>query len=54
MAKIEPQTNWDELLPEGYEWSGEEYDILDDVAFDPDFDFELELFLHDEENDESA
>ena len=54
MARINDPAGWDELLPKGFEWVGDEYDILDDVDFDPDFDFELELFLHDEETDESA
>jgi hypothetical protein len=57
MTKMNDPTDWDDLLPEGYEWAGEEYSEFNDIAFDPDFNFELELFLHDEEergNDEGA
>ena len=55
MAKMEsPKDEWDELLPPDHEWVGEEYDIMDGVAFDPDFLFELEMFQHDEEPDEDA
>lgn len=49
-----PKDDWDDLLPPDYEWVGEEYDIIDGVDFDPDFLFELEMFLFDEEPDAGA